>query len=77
MVAVSLVRSSENIDTVRELLARNNARDIQVIAKIENMEGLNNFEEILHEADGVMIARSPLSMELSAEKVFIAQKWMI
>lgn len=57
MVAVSLVRSSENIDTVRELLARNNARDIQVIAKIENMEGLNNFEEILAAADGVMIMR--------------------
>ena len=57
MVAVSLVRSSENIETVRELLARNNARDIQVIAKIENMEGLNNFEEILQAADGVMIMR--------------------
>ena len=57
MVAVSLVRSAENIETVRELLARNNARDMQVIAKIESMEGLNNFEEILAVADGVMIMR--------------------
>lgn len=57
MVAVSLVRNAENIETVRDLLARNNARDMQVIAKIENMEGLNNFEEILAAADGIMIMR--------------------
>lgn len=57
MVAVSLVRSQENIETVRELLARSNASDIRVIAKIENLEGLNNFEEILAAADGIMIMR--------------------
>ena len=57
MVAVSLVRSQENIETVRELLARSNASDIQVIAKIENLEGLNNYEEILAAADGIMIMR--------------------
>ena len=57
MIAVSLVRSSENIETVRELLARNNASNIRVIAKIENLEGLNNYEEILAASDGIMIMR--------------------
>lgn len=56
---------------------RSHGGSSKVYARIENHEGLNNFEEILHEADGVMVARSPLSMELSAEKVFIAQNWMI
>ena len=77
MVAVSLVRSQENIETVRELLARSNASDIQVIAKIENLEGLNNYEEILAAADGIMIMRQSMGLELPPEKVFIAQKWMI
>ena len=77
MVAISLVRSAENIETVRALLDRNDGASIKIIAKIENSEGLNNFEEILEQADGIMIMRQNLSLELPPEKVFIAQKWMI
>lgn len=46
-------------------------------ARIENAEGLNNFEEILAEADGIVIARGPLSMDLDSAKVYQAQNWMI
>lgn len=58
MVAISLVRSAENIETVRELLRQDpNGERIKIIAKIENLEGLNNYEEILAAADGIMIMR--------------------
>lgn len=76
MIAVSFVRKAEDIEQVRNTI-RNKGGVTKVYARIENHEGLNNFEEILHEADGVLIARGPLAMELSAEKVFIAQNWMI
>jgi len=58
MVAISLVRCAENIETVRDLL-RGDARGekIKIIAKIENFEGLQNYEEILAAADAVMIMR--------------------
>jgi len=77
MVAISLIRSAEHVEYVRELLNNNNAENLKIIAKIENSEGLNNFEEILAVADGIMIMRQSLGLELPAEKVFIAQKWMI
>lgn len=78
MVAVSLVRSAENVETVRDLLRGDpKGERIKVIAQIENAEGLQNYEEILAAADGIMIQRQNLGLELSPEKVFIAQKWMI
>jgi len=58
MVAISLVRSAENIESVRtKLRAAEGGDDMKIIAKIENMEGLRNFDEILQAADGVMIMR--------------------
>jgi len=58
MVAISLVRSSENVETVRSLLnSAPNGDQVRIISKIENSEGLNNFEEILALSDGIMIMR--------------------
>jgi len=58
MVAISLVRTSDHVETVRDLLRMDpRGEKIKIIAKIENMEGLRNYEEILAASDGVMIMR--------------------
>ena len=49
---------------------------IRIFSKIENHEGVENFESILAESDGIIINRKTLGIELPSEKVFIAQKWM-
>ena len=78
MVAISLVRTAENIENVRaKLRSVEGGDDMKIIAKIENLEGLKNFDEILQVADGVMICRQQLALELPQDKVFIAQKWMV
>lgn len=75
-IAASFVRKASDILEIRELLERNGA-NVQVIAKIESQEGVDNADEILEVADGMMVARGDLGVEIPAEDVPLIQKELI
>ncbi len=77
MIAVSFVRKPDDILVIRNLLDEHNASHISIIAKIENQEGVNNFDAILDVVDGIMVARGDLGVEISSEKVPALQKAFI
>lgn len=76
-VAASFVRSAEDVLEVRKLLDDNGGKDINIIAKIENREGVDNIDEIIEVSDGIMIARGDMGVELPCEEVPIVQKIII
>ena len=71
MIAASFIRKAEDIRHIRDVLGPR-GEGIQIIAKIENLQGLQNYPEIVKETDGVMVARGDMGMEIPIEKVFIA-----
>ena len=75
-VAASFVRKCSDVSRIRRVLGEA-GRQIKIISKVENQEGLVNFDDILAESDGVMVARGDLGMEIPTEKIFLAQKLMI
>lgn len=75
-IALSFVRRPEDLTEIKEIIARS-GKSIPVIAKIEKPEALKNFPAILAEADGIMVARGDLGVEIPAEKVPIIQKQII
>ncbi|QHC05047.1 pyruvate kinase [Anoxybacillus sp. PDR2] len=76
-IAASFVRRASDVLEIRELLEAQNALDIKIIAKIENQEGVDNIDEILEVADGLMVARGDLGVEIPAEEVPLVQKELI
>ncbi|MGN0793922.1 MAG: pyruvate kinase [Aristaeellaceae bacterium] len=76
-IAASFTRSADDILQIRQILQENGGTGISIIAKIENMEGVENIDEILRVADGVMVARGDLGVEVPLEDVPALQKEMI
>jgi len=76
-IAASFIRKKEDVLEIRELLKANGGDDIQIISKIENQEGVDNFDEILAVSDAIMVARGDLGVEIAVEEVIFAQKMMI
>ena len=76
-IAASFVRCKEDVIALRKFVDYHGARDLRIIAKIENIEGVNNFDEILRYADGIMVARGDMGVELSFERLPGLQKRFI
>ena len=76
ILACSFVRRASDIVEVRKLVEDNGGK-MTIIAKIENKEGIDNLEEIMEVADGVMVARGDMGVEIPFEEVPVLQKRMI
>lgn len=77
VIAASFVRCAEHVLAIKNLLAAEGKPDILVVAKIENSEGVQNFDSIVQAADGIMIARGDLGVEVPLSHVPRLQKMMI
>ncbi|WP_069997320.1 pyruvate kinase [Cellulosilyticum sp. I15G10I2] len=76
-IAASFIRTAADVMKIRQVLEENGGSDIQIIAKIENREGVENIDEILEVADAIMVARGDLGVEIPAEQVPVVQKLLI
>ncbi|OAY84110.1 Pyruvate kinase, cytosolic isozyme [Ananas comosus] len=76
MIALSFVRKGSDLVEVRKVLGEH-AKSIMLMSKVENQEGVANFDDILANSDAFMVARGDLGMEIPIEKIFYAQKVMI
>lgn len=76
-IAASFVRCADDLKKLRKFLKDNGGLDIKIISKIENGQGINNFDEILELSDGIMVARGDMGVEINFEKIPAIQKMMI
>ncbi len=76
-VAASFIRSAEDVLKIRRVLEENGGKDISIISKIENREGVKNIDDILAVSDGIMVARGDLGVEIPIDEVPLVQKELI
>lgn len=76
-IAASFTRTAEDIMEIRKILQEHGGEKIHIIAKLENKQGVNNCEDILRVADGIMIARGDMGVEIPLEEVPVIQKELI
>lgn len=76
-IAASFTRCAEDIRQIRRILKEKNCSSVHIIAKIENVQGVENIDEIIEAADGIMIARGDMGVELPLEEVPVIQKMII
>lgn len=76
-IAASFTRSAEDILEIRKILTEYNCHTINIIAKIENLEGVENIDEILRVVEGIMVARGDMGVEIPLEEVPVLQKKLI
>ena len=77
IVAASFVTRDEDIIQIRKLLDENGGKDISIIAKIENQDGVDNIDDILRVADGIMVARGDMGVEIPFVEIPRIQKELI
>ncbi len=76
-IAASFVRNAEAVKEIKQILKDFNAEHISVIAKIENAEGIDNIDKIINAADGIMVARGDMGVEIPAYEVPHVQKEIV
>lgn len=76
-ISASFIRNKDDVLAIRKVLDENGGENIKIISKIENQEGIDNFDEILEVTDGIMVARGDMGVEIPMEQVPIVQKEMI
>lgn len=76
-IAASFVRNGQDLKDLRDILEKNGGETIKIIAKIENREGVDNIDEIIRLADGIMIARGDMGVEIPFEELPALQKSII
>lgn len=76
-IAASFVREAADVIAIRDLLKAHGSEKIQIIAKIENEQGVRNIDGILEAADGIMVARGDMGVEIPCEEVPVVQKNLI
>lgn len=76
-IAASFVRTADDVLEIRKILDEHGCDNINIISKIENMQGVENIDEIIRVSDGIMVARGDLGTEIPSEEVPHAQKYLI